>query len=156
MVRGHSTQCAVLLPSVNRVLLPCRLRRLRNDGSSSVAENRFLSLLSLAPSVTVTRNCHLSASENKYKLSCFQIVLNLLLIELYTDKCVPISTNFQTVLSDGIFKNNVWSEPFISGICYCTVFEEGSFIASYLMALFISMLASRVLWKNVFLGNAEN
>jgi hypothetical protein len=77
MVVGHSTQCTVLLLSVNGVLLPCGLRRLRNDGSSSVAENRFLSLLSLAPSVTITQNCHLSASEDKCQLFCFHDVLKL-------------------------------------------------------------------------------
>jgi len=48
-------------------------------------------------------------------------------------------------------KNDLRSEPFTSGICYCTVFEEDSSIAMYL--LLISMLASRVLRKNTFLGN---
>jgi len=64
MVCGQSTQCTVLLLSANGVLLPFAQWRLRNDGSTSVAENRFVCLLSLAPSVTVTQNCHLSASED--------------------------------------------------------------------------------------------
>ena len=34
-------------------------------------------------------------------------------------------------------------------MCYCTVFEEDSFVPTY-------MLGSRVLWKNDFLGNAED
>jgi len=53
-------------------------------------------------------------------------------------------------------KIDVWSETFISGICYCTVLEEDSFILTYLMALRISLLASRMHWKNAFLGIAEN
>jgi hypothetical protein len=72
MVCGHSTQCAVLLLSVNGVLLSCGLRRLRNVGSCSVAENRFVCLLSLAPSVVVTQNCQLTASEDNYQLRSFQ------------------------------------------------------------------------------------
>ena len=75
MVSGHSTECTVLLLSVNGVLPPCGLWRLRNDGSSS--ENRFACLRSLAPSVNLTENCHLSASEDKHQLFCFQNVLKL-------------------------------------------------------------------------------
>jgi hypothetical protein len=47
------------------------------------------------------------------------------------------------------------SKNFISCICYCTVFEEDSLIVTLLLALLISMLASRVFWKNVFLWNVE-
>jgi len=41
-------------------------------------------------------------------------------------------------------------------MCNCTLFEEDSFIRKYLVALLLLMLASRFLWYNVFLGNAEN
>jgi hypothetical protein len=53
-------------------------------------------------------------------------------------------------------KNDVRSKAFTSRISYCTEFEEDCFVATYPMALLISMLASRVLRKNTFLGNVEN
>jgi len=88
MVCGHSTQCTVLLLSVNTVLLPCGLRSSRNDGSTSVAENRFVCLLSLAPSVTVTRNYHVIT----LLLRC--VNNTMLLVKLHADKQVRNSQNF--------------------------------------------------------------
>jgi hypothetical protein len=49
---AHSVLCYYCL------LTECGLRRLRNDGSSPVAENRFVCLQSLAPSVSLTHNYH--------------------------------------------------------------------------------------------------
>jgi hypothetical protein len=108
MVCGHTTEWTVLLLSVNGVLLPSGLWRLRNDGSST--ENRFACLRSLTPSVNLTQNCHVSASEDKYQMLCFQNVLNLLLIELYANKCVRYNRNFQTAFADGFFQERsmIW------------------------------------------------
>ena len=76
MVCWHSTQCTVLSLSVNEVMLQSVLRRLRHDGSSSVAV-KFVCILSLAPSVNVTQKCRLSASKDTYQLCCLQNVLKL-------------------------------------------------------------------------------
>jgi hypothetical protein len=148
-VCGHSTQCAVLLLSVNGVLLSCGLRRQRNVGSCSVAENRFVCLLSLAPSVMVTQNCQLTASEDNYQLYSFQNVFKTCYLLNYMPvSSFEIAEILKMLLLMGFSKTYIWSEPFVSVICYCTVFEENSFISAYLMTLLISMLASRVLWKN--------
>ena len=67
-----------------------------------------------------------------------------------------IAENFKMLWLMEFSKNEVWTEMFISGMCYSIVFEEESLIPAYLMALLISMLPSCVLWKNTFLGNAGN
>jgi hypothetical protein len=77
MFCGHNTQCTELSLSVTGVLLPSGQGRLRRYCSSSVAVNRCVCLLTLAPSVNLTQNCHRSASENKlsYRLCCFHNAL---------------------------------------------------------------------------------
>jgi hypothetical protein len=76
MLCWHSTESIVLSLSVNEMMLPSELRRLRHDGSSSVAVI-FVCILSLDPSVNVTQNCRLSASKDKYPLCSLKNVLKL-------------------------------------------------------------------------------
>jgi hypothetical protein len=60
----------------------------------------------------------------------------------------------QWSLGVGLRRKTFWNR--YTYMCYCSVFEENSFNPPYLMAPLIIMLASRVVWKNTFLGNAEN
>ena len=115
--------------SVNEVLPSCVLRRMHNDDSCSVAENSFVCLLSLAPSVTLTQTCHLAASEDNYQLCSFQNVFKTCYLLNYklVSSC-EITEIFKILWLIDFSKNYICSESFISVICYCTVFEEDSFI----------------------------
>ena len=88
MVCGHSTHCTVFALSVNGVLLPCGLGRLRNNDSSSVAEDRYVSLLSLALSVMLTHNYHVIT------LLLSFVKNTILLTKLYTEKQFRNNQNF--------------------------------------------------------------
>jgi len=44
----------------------------------------------------------------------------LLLIELYADRCVRHSRDFQNALANGILQERRMIWAFISGMCYCT------------------------------------
>ena len=117
VVCGHSTQCAVLLLSANGVLLPCALWRFRKYRSWSVAVNRFVCLLSLAPSVTITHNYHVIT----LLLRCVSNAM--LLSKLRADKQIRNSQ---------IFFKLFWLMQFSNKIYEFSVSFRVSFIVHYL------------------------